>query len=891
MGTVAQAEIINFCNGDAYTGYGNNGSVKNYYLDNSKNQLTYSNVVTIYIRAPQPKTYYNNTATDCGTEGRLLITEAVNAMKALPNYMTDILPMFSGLTVDGSSQVLACNVFFAGANSGVWSYGLWPHSWVLASSIALGNGKSVYKYQITNIGTSLELGTFCHENGHMLCGFPDIYDYGKDSKGGAGSFCLMDYGGSGGNPVQICAYLKRAAGWAAITELTSSSNFTASVSSSGTDFNKFYRYAKPGVPTEYFLVENRQNIGRDANLPASGIAIWHIDELGNKDNQSTNFNTSHLNYEVSLMQADNLWHFQNNANSGDSKDLYYLGNTATGYGNRFSDTNSPGARWWNGTASGIIFHHFSASGTTMTFGVGSDAPVITFDTAAVIAEGCLPANGAIDPYETVTVSFALKNFGGSDTTNMVATLLATGGVTSPSGPQTYGALIRGGAAVSRPFTFTSTGDCGGSITVVFQLQDGTANLGNITNTLALGALGTPVLSSYSSGGVTVAIPDNTTVEVPVSIADVGAVSDVKVRVRLNHTYDADLVLLLVHPDGTEITLAHSRGSSGHNFGSGASDCSGTSTVFDDAASTAIVSGTAPFAGSYKPDALLSTLNGKSVNGTWKLRVTDTAGGDTGTIYCFQLDITRQGYACCTGASADLAIAMTDAPEPVTVGSNLTYGLTVTNLGTAMATSVTLTDVLPASVTFLSASLSQGTWATNGNQLTCALGNVNTGGSATISIVVRPISAGIISNTAAVSSSISDPYPANNTAVAVTTVNVAPPTITQQPQPQNVCPGSTATFMMIATGAGTLACQWQTNSVNLINGGHFSGVTTTNLTVWNVDPSVLGNYRCVVTNNGGSVTSTNAVLTMNCTNPPVLVCATNKTVECGSAWSFDPRRRC
>ena len=47
---------------------------------------------------------------------------------------------------------------------------------------ALAGGKKVYKYQITNIGSSLALGTFCHENGHMLCGFPDIYDYGYDSR-------------------------------------------------------------------------------------------------------------------------------------------------------------------------------------------------------------------------------------------------------------------------------------------------------------------------------------------------------------------------------------------------------------------------------------------------------------------------------------------------------------------------------------------------------------------------------------------------------------------------------------------------------------------------------------------------------------------------------------
>ena len=160
---------------------------------------------------------------------------------------------------------------------------------------------------------------------------------------------------------------------------------------------------------------------------------------------------------------------------------------------------------------------------------------------------------------------------------------------------------------------------------MLQLQDGANNLGTVTNNFTLGAAGgSPVAANYSSGGVSVAIPDNTTVEVPISVADFGAVADVNVRVRLNHTYDGDLVLSLVHPDGTVITLANKRGSSGDNFGSGASDCSGTFTVFDDAAGTAISSGSAPFAGTYQPEQLLSTLNGKPVNGTWKLRVADTA---------------------------------------------------------------------------------------------------------------------------------------------------------------------------------------------------------------------------------------------------------------------------
>lgn len=374
--TIPQAEIINFLNGDNYTGFGNNGSVKQYFLDNSNHRLLYTNVVTVYIRIPNalhPKSYYNDPNKDCGVQGNLLIQDAVALLKSMPNYETEILPGFSNLSLDQNGRILACNVFYAGGNGGVWSRGLWPHSWALIDgALSLGSGQAIYRYQISNIGDSLELGTFCHENGHMLCGFPDIYDYDPSpdhSIGGAGIFCLMNSGGHGRNPVQICAYLKDAAGWGVVTELnvfTSASLFLTATP--GDHFNHFYRYTKPGSSGyEYLLLENRHASGRDAHLPASGIAIWHIDEWGDRDNQSLLTNSNHANYEVTLIQADNQWHFQNAVNYGDAWDLYYAGHTGGQYSNEFSTTSLPGARWWDGTKVPIRVYDFSMPGPTMTF--------------------------------------------------------------------------------------------------------------------------------------------------------------------------------------------------------------------------------------------------------------------------------------------------------------------------------------------------------------------------------------------------------------------------------------------------------------------------------------------------------------------------------------------
>ncbi len=91
--------------------------------------------------------------------------------------------------------------------------------------------------------------------------------------------------------------------------------------------------------------------------------------------------------------------------------------------------------------------------------------------------------------------------------------------------------------------------------------------------------------------------------------------------------------------------------------------------------------------------------------------------------------------------------------------------------------------------------------------------------------------------------------------------VQPPTITQHPAAQNICPGGTATFTVAATGEGTLTYQWQKNQSNLSNGGHYSGVTTTTLTVSSADSNDAASYRCVVSNAGGSTNSNAAALTL------------------------------
>ncbi len=123
---------------------------------------------------------------------------------------------------------------------------------------------------------------------------------------------------------------------------------------------------------------------------------------------------------------------------------------------------------------------------TITGGCAPLANIIA-DGWSLVSESCVPANGVIDPGETVTVSFCLKNVGTSNTTNAVGTLLATGGVISPSAPQNYGVIVMGGANVCQQFSFTNNSSiCGGTITASIQVQDGVDNLGTVNFPITLG---------------------------------------------------------------------------------------------------------------------------------------------------------------------------------------------------------------------------------------------------------------------------------------------------------------------------------------------------------------------------------------------------------------------
>ncbi|MFU8781441.1 MAG: M6 family metalloprotease domain-containing protein, partial [Kiritimatiellia bacterium] len=278
VGTIAQKDVDDYCNKPGFNLWSNKGSIYDYFYIQSATRLRYNNNVTYYVRMPYPKSYYNDTSLDSGLCGRKLLRDALDVLIA-DGYD------FSPLTTKSGGYIRAVNIYFAGGNSGVWAKGLWPHRWVLSPAKAVGGGKYVYDYQITNMGNSLTIGTFCHENGHMLLGYPDYYDYANDGTAsrGMGSYTLMAYSGLSTNPHNIHGYLKWHSGWIDAIELYGAA--TPQRLAVRVDSDTIYKYTNPLNSKEYYMFENRAKFGWEANgnLPDTGLFITHNDEAGSRD--------------------------------------------------------------------------------------------------------------------------------------------------------------------------------------------------------------------------------------------------------------------------------------------------------------------------------------------------------------------------------------------------------------------------------------------------------------------------------------------------------------------------------------------------------------------------------------------------------------------------------
>jgi uncharacterized repeat protein (TIGR01451 family) len=451
------------------------------------------------------------------------------------------------------------------------------------------------------------------------------------------------------------------------------------------------------------------------------------------------------------------------------------------------------------------------NGTNMINALAPPAttPVVT-GTTTLAAESCLPTNGAIDPGETVTLSLTLTNLSPAGTTNLVATLQAGSNVLSPSGPQTYGALIGGGTSVTQPFTLTAGGICGQTISLVWQLQDGPANLGSVSFNFALGApIAATTLAQNFDGVTAPALPagwSTSATGAQVDWVTTTAASDTPpnsvfatdaANPGLAYLYSPVIGIVsssaqLTFRQNYYLEYETSHHGTTNYYDGGVLDIAIGSGSFNDiiSAGGSFVTGgyNGPISSSYGNPLggrqgwggdsggwITTTINlpaaaaGQNIQLCWEC---GTDGGNDSTVVGWYVDTISLNdfyYSCC-GDSATLSVTQTAVPAQFVAGQVGTFTITVTNAGPDLAENVVVTDTPPTGVTFVSSS--PGGVYSNG-MIEFTIGAIASGGSSTMSVTVLAEQSGVITNTVAAASVTPGADSVNSTIINVTTANIPP----------------------------------------------------------------------------------------------------------------------
>lgn len=343
------------------TGVLPHGSVKEYYREVTSGLVDITGQVMGPYRLPQTLAWYANNNFGIG---RPIGVPRANIMANDAAAAADPQVNFDPYDNDGNGFVDAFIVVHAG--SGGEQTGdpgdIWSHKWTLPAARP-ADSKQIFAY--LTIPEDCRIGVCAHELGHLLFGFPDLYDTDNTSEG-VGNWCLMGAGSWNGNgdiPAHPSAWCKVQQGWATVTNVTADGTISIPDVKSGGNVFRLWKGGANGP--EYFMVENRQRTGYDAGLPGDGLLIWHID-----DNQPDNTNENH--YKVGLVQADGRRDLDRDRNRGDGGDPY----PGTANNTLFTGSSMPSSNSYTGQQTSVSITGISASGPTMTamVSVGSPSP-------------------------------------------------------------------------------------------------------------------------------------------------------------------------------------------------------------------------------------------------------------------------------------------------------------------------------------------------------------------------------------------------------------------------------------------------------------------------------------------------------------------------------------
>lgn len=325
------------------------GSVREYFKEVSSNAITIEGQVVGPFTLPRKLSAYANGNSGTGSAMPNARTMALDAAKAATPHID-----FKKYDNDGDGYVDAFVVIHAG-RGGEETAGkgdIWSHKWVLPGVYSTDN-TNLYAY--LTVPEDCRLGVCAHELGHLLFGFPDLYDTDYTSEG-VGDWCLMG-GGSwndkGNTPAHPCAWCKMQQGWAMVINQVKNEDKVKiePIQKSKT----VYRLWKEGLPgNEYFLLENREQKAFDKFIPGNGLLVWHIDD-------SMDGNSNEFHYRVALVQADGTNDLENGTNRGDAGDAF----PGAAKKKSFNKNTAPGSRSYGGLDTGVQVNNIKQTGATI----------------------------------------------------------------------------------------------------------------------------------------------------------------------------------------------------------------------------------------------------------------------------------------------------------------------------------------------------------------------------------------------------------------------------------------------------------------------------------------------------------------------------------------------